>query len=104
MRRQSNPKYKIPAIYIKDNKETFFRCYIDRKQVITDAMGNSFKIADGELLIETDADIHFELNYDVKIMNDDVLTINNVLSRIPNSNDNNALRGAPTYITRFIIN
>ena len=102
IRRQHNPKYKVPAHYIENDKQTFFRCMIDRRRIISDPMGTSFQLDDGELLIETDADIDFKLNHKVKV-NGDLLTVDNVVSRIPKNNDLNAYRGSAVNITRFII-
>lgn len=101
-RRQSNPKYRTPARYIENDNEIFFRCKIDKRKMITDAMGSMIKLDDGETLIETDADIDFNQNYDIQI-NGTSLSVDSVLSKVPKKNDYNEYRGNPVYVTRMII-
>lgn len=103
MSRQHDPKYKTPAYYIENGKEKFLRCLIDKKRIISDPLGASFKLDDGELLVETDADIDFKIEQEFKVQGEQTLTISNVLSRIPKNKDLNAYRGKPDYVTRFII-
>src|SRR6056297_2521444 len=100
--RQSNPRYRQPAYYIENNKQTFFRCYTDERQQITSPMGVSLMLDDGEFYVETDADIMFKKNYYVSVFGQK-LRVDSIISRVPITNDKNAYRGVSRYVTKMII-
>ena len=102
-RRQTNTKYKIPSYYIENGKETFIRGYVDERQTISQPMGMSLQLDDGEVFYETDADVTFRKNFYIKTDLYGKLRIKEIISRKPDPNDGNALRGKPRFITQMVI-
>lgn len=103
MRKRQGERYKQPAYYIENDTTTFFRCYTSESKTITNPMGVQMPLADGEIYVETDANIDFKHEHFIKI-NDVKLSINRVVSRDPKSSDLNARRGSPVYVTKMVIN
>lgn len=101
MRKPRDPRFKIKAYYIENDREFVFYCREKKIRNITDEMGASFQLANGESMIETNSRLDFKQNQKVRIGNE-TLTIDNFDS-VVDDKDNNSLRGNPSYITTILI-
>jgi len=101
MRKPRNKRYMIKAYYIENDTQQVFWCKENKIRNITNEMGASMPMANGERLFETDSDITFQMNKHVKIGDEDLLidSVNAVLD----NNDLNAMRGKPAYIQTILI-
>lgn len=100
-RKPRNPNYMIKAYYIEDDTQHAFWCKENKIRNITNEMGASMPMSNGERIIETDSPLEFNINSNVKI-GDEMLLIQNV-NAIVDMNDLNAMRGKPDYIKTILI-
>ena len=101
MRKPRNPKYMIKAYYIENDTQSTFWCKENKLRNITNEMGASMPLSNGERVIETDSSLDFKINYDIKIGNE-TLTIENINEVVDTSNLK-AMRGNPDYIKTILI-
>lgn len=101
MRKPRNQRYKLKAYYIQNDTEKVFWCKENKMKNLTNEMGASMPLSNGERLLETDSQLDFKINQSVKIGNDKVL-IQDVNANI-DSSDLNSMRGVPKYITTLLV-
>lgn len=101
IRKPRNPKYMIKAYYIENDIQHAFWCREKKIRNITNEMGASMPMSNGERMIETDSPLEFIINAWVKI-GDEQLNIQNVNATV-DDNDLNAMRGKPDYIKEILI-
>jgi len=101
MRKPRNMKYKLKAYYIENEHEYVFWCKDTKIHNITNAMGQSLAMSDGERMLETDSPLEFKINKKVKIGNE-VLLIQD-LNSIVDDVDLNVMRGKPDYIRTLLV-
>jgi hypothetical protein len=95
-------KYKLKAYYIENEKEQVFWCKDTKMRNITNEMGASLPMSNGERLLETDSPLDFKMNKKVKIGNE-ILLIQNEPNSIVDDNDLNVMRGNPDYIKMLLV-
>ena len=101
IRKPRNPKYTIRAYYIENDKQTLFYCKENKRRNITDELGTSMPLSNGERVLETDSPIVFKMNQNVKIGNETLF--------VQDSNGNvddkylNSMRGNPRYIQTVLV-
>ena len=100
MRLPRNNKYTVKAYYIENDISTVFYCIENKLRNITNEMGASMALSNGERVLETDSPIEFKINQTVKIANETLL-IQNVNGNI-DPKDLNSMRGNPKYI-QFVL-
>lgn len=101
IRKPRNQRYKIKAFYIENGVEHTFYCKENKIKNITNEMGASMPIANGERLLETDSPLDFKIEQLVRV-GSETLSVANV-SQTVDDKDNNAMRGNPSYITTILI-
>ena len=101
MRKPRNNRYRLKAYYIQNDTEKVFYCKENKIKNITNEMGASMPLSNGERMLETDSKLDFKINQAVRIGTDKVL-IQQVNSNI-DSKDLNSMRGAPKYITTLLV-
>ena len=101
MRKIRKKEYHIKAYYIENNVEYVFYCKEKKIRNITDEMGMSLLLANGQSMIETNSRLDFKQNQKVRIFGE-TLSIDNIDQVLDNS-DKNSRRGNPSYITTMII-
>lgn len=101
MRKPRNPKYTIRAYYTENSVTRPFWCSESVMKNITNELGASMPLANGERLLETDSRIDFMQNAQVTIGGETlrVKQTNSVVDR----KDKNSMRGKPSYITTVLI-
>ena len=102
MRKPRNMKYKLKAYYIENDVEKVFWCKDTKIRNITNAMGASMTMSDGERMLETDSPLEFKINKKVRIGNETLL-IQNEPNSIVDDNDLNVMRGFPDYIKTLLV-
>jgi len=102
MRKPRNMKYKLKAYYIENEKEQVFWCKDTKMRNITNEMGASLPMSNGERLLETDSPLDFKMNKKVKIGNE-ILLIQNEPNSIVDDNNLNVMRGDPDYIKTLLV-
>mgnify|MGYP000744847288 CR=1 FL=1 len=100
-RKPRNPKYTIKAYYINDDRQTAFWCKENKIRNITNEMGASMPMSNGERILETDSDIQFKPNKKVKIGGEILLVQSS--NGIVDDKDLNSMRGNPDYIQTVLI-
>jgi hypothetical protein len=100
-RKPRNPNYMIKAYYIEDDTQQVFWCKENKIRNISNEMGASMPMSNGERMIETDSPLAFNVNAFVKI-GDEKLLIQSV-NGIVDMSDLNAMRGQPDYIKTILI-
>jgi len=101
IRKPRNQRYTIKATYIENEVEHVFWCKENKLRNITNEMGASLPLSNGERMLETDSKLEFKIHQGVKILNEKLL-INNINSNV-DPNDLNALRGRPSYVTTLLV-
>jgi len=101
IRRPRNQRYTIKATYIQDDKETVFYCKENKIKNLTNEMGASMPMSNGERMLETDSPLDFQINQSVKI-GDDIVLIQQ-FNGIVDDKDLNSMRGKPKYITTLLV-
>lgn len=101
MRKPRSDKYKIKATYIENNVERTFYCKENKIKNITNEMGMSRPLSNGERLLETDSQIDFKINHSVVIGGERVL-IQDFNANLLDT-DLNARRGVPRYVTTLLV-
>lgn len=101
MRTPRNKRYTIKATYIYNDTEYTFWCKENKIKNITNEMGASMPMANGERVLETDSKLNFEQEQEVRIGNE-TLGIYNI-NQIVDSSDLNSMRGNPKYITTLLV-
>jgi len=101
MRKPRNPKYTLKAYYIHNDIITVFWCKENKIRNITNEMGASMPMSNGERVFETDSPITFEMNQTVKIGNEE-LYVQSSNGNIDPS-DLNSMRGNPKYIQTILV-
>jgi hypothetical protein len=100
MRKPRNTQYRLKAYYIENGIEKLFWCKENKIRNITNEMGASLPMANGERMLETDTNIEFKINQNVRIGNETLL--------VQSSNGNidlddlNSMRNKPDYI-QFVL-
>ena len=69
MRKPRNPRYKLKAYYIENDKQSAFYCKENRISNISNEMGQSIPMSDGEKVLETDSMLDFKIEQEVRIGN-----------------------------------
>lgn len=100
-RKPRNPRYKLKATYIENDREQVFYCKENKIRNITNEMGASMPLSNGERMLETDSTLDFKINQSVKIGNDIVL-IQDFNANVDDK-DLNSMRGNPSYITTILV-
>lgn len=101
IRKPRNPKYTIRAYYIQNDKQTLFYCKENKLRNITDELGASIPLSNGERVLETDSLIVFKMNQHVKIGNE-MLLVQDSNGNVDDK-DLNAMRGKPSYIQTVLV-
>lgn len=101
MRKPRNSRYRLKATYIENDQEYTFWCKENKLKNITNEMGASLPLSNGERMLETDSELDFKVGQRVVIMNED-LYINNTSHNIDDK-DLNSMRGKPKYITSLLV-
>ena len=101
IRKPRNNKYRLKAYYIENDIERVFWCKENKINNITNEMGASMPLSNGERLLETDSQLDFEINQSVRIGNDTVLIQD--YNGMIDDKDLNSMRGVPKYITRLLV-
>jgi len=101
MRKPRNPCYMIKAYYIENEQQFTFWCKENKIRNITNEMGASMPLSNGQRLLETDSNLDFKINQKVKIGND-IVRIQNFNGNV-DTNDLNAMRGKPDYIITLLV-
>ena len=101
IRKPRNKRYTIKAYYIENETQTVFYCKENKMRNITNEMGASMPLSNGERLLETDSTLDFEINQSISIGNDIVL-IQDFNANIDDK-DLNSMRGKPSYITTLLV-
>ncbi len=101
IRKPRNPRYTLKAYYIENDKETLFYCKENKIRNITNEMGASMPMSNGERMLETDSPIVFKMNQRVKIGNE-TLFVQDSNGNV-DANDLNSLRGNPDYIQTVLV-
>jgi len=102
MRKPRDQRYKLKAYYIENENEHIFWCRETKIRNITNEMGASMPMSNGESLLETDSNLSFKMNKKVRIGNE-VLLIQNEPNSIVDPKDLNSMRGVPKYITTLLV-
>ena len=102
MRKPRNRQYMIKAYYIENDIEKAFYCKETKIRNITNAMGQSMPMSDGERMLETDSDLSFKMNKKIRI-GTETLLIQNEPGSIVDPKHLNAMRGNPKYITQLLV-
>ena len=101
MRKPRNPNYKVKAYYIYNGVDKVFWCKENKIRNITNEMGASLPMSNGERMLETDSNLVFKMNQSVRIGGETLL--------IQDTNGNiddkylNSLRGNPDYIQTILV-
>lgn len=101
MRKPRNPRYKLKAYYIENDHESTFYCKENRISNISNEMGQSMPMSDGEKVLETDSMLDFKIEQEVRIGNS-TLGIYNINQTV-DTKDLNSMRGNPKYITTLLV-
>jgi hypothetical protein len=101
MRKPRSDRYKIKAKYIENNRERTFYCKENKMKNITNELGQSRPLSNGERILETDSEIDFKINHVVFIGGDRVLIQDSNETLL--DTDLNARRGKPRYITTLLV-
>lgn len=100
-RKPRNSKYKVKAYYICNNIEQVFWCKENKIRNITNEMGASLPMSNGERMLETDTNIEFKMNQNIRIGGETLLiqdTNGNIDDSVLNS-----LRGNSDYIQTILV-
>lgn len=100
MRKPRNQRYKLKAYYIENDNQSTFYCKRKRLTNITNDMGQSIPMANGESILETDSDLVFKAEQTVKIGNEE-LSVQKSDGDVDSKNLN-SMRGKPSYI-QFVL-
>ena len=101
MRKPRNPEYTIKAYYIYNGVDKAFWCKENKIRNITNEMGASLPMSNGERMLETDTNIEFKMNQSIRI-GGETLLIQSTNGNI-DDNDLNSLRGKPDYIQTILV-
>jgi len=101
IRKPRNQRYTIKATYIQNDKEYIFYCKENKIKNLTNEMGASMPMSNGERMLETDSNLDFKINQSVKIGND-IPLIQQINANV-DSKDLNSMRGKPYYITTLLV-
>lgn len=101
IRKPRNAKYTLKAYYVENGHETMFYCRENKIRNITNEMGASIPLSNGERMLETDSPIEFKMNQNVRIDNE-LLLVQNSNSNI-DPKDLNSMRGKPRYIQTILV-
>ena len=101
IRKPRNPRYKLKAYYIENDKQHTFYCKENKLKNMTNEMGASMPLSNGERMLETDSKLDFKINQAVVIGGDTVL-IQDFNANVDES-DLNSMRGNPSYITTILV-
>jgi len=101
MRSVRNSQYRLKAHYIENENENVFWCKENVIKNITNEMGQSLPMSNGERMLETDSKLDFKMNKQVKIGNEIVLV--QQVNSIVDTKDLNSMRGVPKYITTLLV-
>ena len=101
MRKPRNQRYTIKAYYIQDDNQYTFYCKENKIKNITNEMGASMPMSNGERMLETDSPLDFKINQSIKIGNEtlNIQSYNGVVD----DKDLNSMRGNPRYITTLLV-
>lgn len=102
MRKPRSKRYLIKAYYIQNDIEKVFYCKETKIKNITNEMGASMPMSNGERMLETDSNLDFKMNQSVRIGNETLL-IQNEPGSIVDDKDLNLMRGKPDYITTLLV-
>ncbi len=100
-RKPRNPRYKLKATYIENDHESTFYCKENRISNITNEMGQSMPMSNGEKVLETDSALDFKIEQEVRI-GTSILGIYQINQSI-DTKDLNSMRGVPKYITTLLV-
>lgn len=101
MRKPRNARYTIKAYYIENETTKVFYCKENKIRDISNEMGASMPMSNGERMLETDSPIKFEMEQEIKIGNETLSIVQTNGNVDPK--DLNALRGKPRYIQTILI-
>ena len=101
MRKPRNIRYTLKAYYIENDTTKLFYCKENKIRNISNEMGASMPMSNGERMLETDSNIEFKINQSVKIGNETLL-IQNTNGNI-DPKDLNSMRGKPKYIQTLLV-
>lgn len=101
IRKPRSNRYKIKAYYIENEIEQVFWCKENKLRNITNEMGASLPLSNGERILETDSGIVFKMNQNVRIGNELLLVQNS--NGMVDQNDLNSMRGKPDYIQTILV-
>ena len=101
MRKPRNPRYRLKAYYIENDHKHVFWCKENKIKNLTNEMGASMPLSNGERILETDTILDFKINQSVEIGNETVL-IQDFNSNI-DSSDLNSMRGKPKNIITILV-
>ena len=102
MRKPRDNAYRLKAYYIQNDTERVFWCKENKIKNITNEMGASMPLSNGERMLETDSPLNFKINKKVRIGNETLL-IQNEPNSIVDDNDLNVMRGFPDYIKTLLV-
>jgi hypothetical protein len=101
IRKIRSQSYRLKATYIENDKSYTFYCKENRLQNLTNELGMSIPLANGNRTLETRSKLEFKLEHMIVIGGVES-AIESVTSSI-DTKDLNSLRGAPTYIKTITI-
>ena len=101
MRKPRNPRYKLKAYYVENEQEHMFYCKENKISNISNEMGASMPMSDGEKVLETDSMLDFKIEQEVRVGNSKlgIYKINQTVD----AKNLNSMRGNPTYITTLLV-
>jgi hypothetical protein len=102
MRHPRNKRYKVKAYYIDStDREFVFWCKEKKIKNITNELGQSMPMANGERVLETDSTLDFQMNDKVRIGGETVLIQD--FDSNTDDKDLNAMRGKPRNIKTILV-
>ena len=101
IRKPRNPLYRLKAYYIENDTTKLFWCKENKIRNMTNEMGASMPMSNGERMLETDSPIVFKVNQGVKIGNETLLVQSTNGTIDPK--DLNSMRGNPKYIQTILV-
>jgi hypothetical protein len=101
MRKPRNAQYKIKAYYVENNTTKVFYCKERKVKNLTNELGQSMPLSNGERVLETDSKLDFQMNQQIRI-GEEILRVQDFQGTLIDT-DLNARRGVPRYITTLVV-
>ena len=101
MRKPRNQKYRIKAYYIENDIQHTFWCKENKMQNMTNEMGASLPLSNGERVLETDSQIDFKIGQRVSFGGQSLIIFNT--NPVVDNSDLNSMRGNARYVTTVMI-